>query len=85
MVTYQRCSHPGPIFEILTIKGFSQSISWCNFLAAAQWGFSKACRGEGQGPMGHVQEVPAHSAAGNEYHGRQSKHDTTGHSSNHTL
>lgn len=35
--------------------------------------------------MGRVQEVAAHSAACNEYHGRQSKHNTTSRSLNHTL
>ena len=35
--------------------------------------------------MGRVQEVAAHSSACNEYQGRHSKHNTTSHSSSHTL
>lgn len=35
--------------------------------------------------MGRVQEVAAYNTACNEYHGRQSKHNTTSHSSSHTL
>lgn len=67
--------------------GFSQSISQCNFLrpAPAQWGLRAACGGEGHGPTGRVQEVAAHNTACNEYHGRQSKHNTTAHSSSRTL
>lgn len=54
-------------------------------LALAQWGLRAAYGVEGHGSTGRVQEVAAYNTACNEYHGRQSKHNTTSHSSSHTL
>lgn len=77
-----------PHCETRVIMGFGQSISRRNFLPFGSdpmgfkgqpgWG-DEGGRGGGKvtGLAGRVQEVAAHSTACNEYHGRQSKHDTS--------
>lgn len=69
-----------PRCEIRIIMGFGQSISQCNFLhpGSGPMGFKGRPRGvKVAGLAGRVQEVAARNAACNEYHGRQSKHNTS--------